>query len=58
MGGGLTIPRTPTCTPAPLGICPAYALPPHGVSDFIEPANLNKTGTGIVGTDDSCGKYR
>jgi hypothetical protein len=35
--------------PIPAGYLPAYALPPHGVSDFIEPINLDKTGTGHWG---------
>jgi hypothetical protein len=38
-----------TIHPSPAGYLPAYALPPHGVSDFIEPALLNKTGTGTWG---------
>jgi hypothetical protein len=35
--------------PDPAGYLPAYALPPHGVLDFIEPVNLIKTGTGTWG---------
>ena len=49
MGGGPTIPRRPTIHPSPAGYLPAYALPPRGVSDFIEPALLNKAGTGTWG---------
>jgi len=42
-------PSTSDIHPNPAGYLPAYALPPHGVSDFIEPANLDKTGTGTWG---------
>jgi hypothetical protein len=35
--------------PNPAGYLPAYALPPRGLSDFIEPANLLKAGTGTWG---------
>jgi hypothetical protein len=35
--------------PDPAGYLPAFALPPNGESDFIEPAGLNKTGTGTWG---------
>jgi hypothetical protein len=42
-------PSTPDIHPNPAGYLPAYALPPRGVSDFIEPALLNKAGTGTWG---------
>jgi hypothetical protein len=42
-------PSPPTIHPDPAGYLPAFALPPHGTADFIEPANLNKTGTGTWG---------
>ena len=42
-------PSPPNIHPNPAGYLPAYALPPHGVSDFIEPADLDKTGTGTWG---------
>jgi len=35
--------------PSPAGYLPASALPPKGVLEFIEPANLDKTGTGTWG---------
>jgi hypothetical protein len=39
-------PSTPDIHPNPAGYLPAYALPPKGVSDFVQPANLNYTGVG------------
>jgi hypothetical protein len=42
-------PSLPNVHPNPAGYGPAFALPPHGLSDFIEPAQLNKTGTGTWG---------
>ena len=35
--------------PSPAGYLPTFALPPRGVSDFVEPVNLDKTGTGHWG---------
>jgi len=42
-------PSLPTVHPNPAGYGPAYALPPHGVLDFVTPANLVLTGTGTWG---------
>jgi hypothetical protein len=42
-------PSPTTIHPSPAGYLPAYALPPHGVLDFVEPAHLDKTGTGFWG---------
>src|SRR4029077_11191988 len=42
-------PSPTTIHPSPAGYLPAYALPPHGVLDFVEPVALNKTGTGFWG---------
>jgi hypothetical protein len=42
-------PSLPNVHPNPAGYLPAFALPPRGLSDFIEPANLDKAGTGTWG---------
>ena len=42
-------PSPPTVHPNPAGYGPTMALPPRGVLDFVEPTNLNKTGTGFWG---------
>jgi hypothetical protein len=42
-------PSPPSVHPDPAGYLPAYALPPHGVLQFVTPANLDFTGTGTWG---------
>jgi hypothetical protein len=42
-------PSSPAVHPNPAGYGPAYALPPHGVLDFVEPVGLIKAGTGFWG---------
>ena len=49
MGGGLTIPRPQPYTPAPPATFQRMRCPHMACLDFIEPANLNKTGTGTWG---------
>ena len=51
-------PSPPNIHPSPAGYLPAYALPHMARRTSSNPRNLDKTGTGTLGTDRPCGKYR